>query len=231
MSAYGAITVANETVNLLPPTTWDLPQPAPGKPATPFRRLVLHHLRLDSARALPSGPSLLDYTHGIFAAEIEAGRTYPQETDALVDDSDARGHGSSSAISTHTYTRAAFEAYFWAADVIVAIGQKDDHDAGLVRDGDVQARAQVGSRSGDLRAGLAGSSLEDALVGFYYVKPNYPGRSSHVSTTYYLPTFHHFPPTTRKKKKTDLQCRVYYSPSSPRIRIRNDFGKIIFALW
>jgi hypothetical protein len=45
----------------------------------PFRCLVLHHLRLDSARTLPVGPSLLDYTFRVFAAEIEAGRTYPQE--------------------------------------------------------------------------------------------------------------------------------------------------------
>src|SRR6266852_4271595 len=86
MSAYGAVTVTNRPIiDLLPPTTWDLPQPAPGKPAAPFRRLVLHHLRLESARVLPAGtgPSLLEYTHRILAAEVEAGRTYPQEADTL----------------------------------------------------------------------------------------------------------------------------------------------------
>ena len=82
MSAYGSFTATNRPVDLLPSTTWDLPQPAPGKPAAPFRRLVLHHLRLESARALPEGPSLLEFTHRIFAAEVEAGRTYPQEADA-----------------------------------------------------------------------------------------------------------------------------------------------------
>ena len=166
MSAYGTIALANRPVDLLPSTRWDLPQPVPGKPAAPFRRLVLHHLRLDSARALP-GPSLLDYTHRIFAAEIEAGRTYPQEAvgELLLDD----GSGACSNV-IFTYTRAAFEAYFWAADVIVAVGQIGD-DVG---------QGQVGAGN-LLEASRAGRSWEDALVGFYYVKPNYPGRSSHVS--------------------------------------------------
>jgi hypothetical protein len=211
MSAYGAVTVTNRPVDLLPPTTWGLPQPAPGKPASPFRHLVLHHLRLESARALPAGPSLLEYTHRIFAAEVEAGRTYPQEADALAlaavtvaagsslsgkesdDLSGSGGSGDGGDTHTHThatqaYTRAAFEAYFWAADVIVAIGQTDDDAAdGGSDDGQVQAQNQNvgnGSGSGDLleifsRGGRG--SWEDALVGFYYVKPNYPGRSSHVS--------------------------------------------------
>jgi len=192
MSAYGAITVTNRPVDLLPSTTWDLPQPAPGKPAAPFHRLVLHHLRLESARALPAGPSLLEYTHGIFAAEVEAGRTYPQEAVAAgslsgkeSDDLYLSGGCGSGGDDTHThththatqavYTRAAFEAYFWAADVMVAIGQNDDGQAQV---------PNVGSGSaGDLleisRGVGGGRSWEDALVGFYYVKPNYPGRSSH----------------------------------------------------
>jgi hypothetical protein len=170
MSAYGIIALASRPVDLLPPTSWDLPQPAPGKPAAPFRRLALHHLRLDNARALP-GPSLLDYTHRIFAAEIEAGRTYPQEAGSPRDDDGA-----------YTYTRAAFEAYFWAADVIVAVGN-DAADRGGGDDNQVQA--QVGT--GDLlEASRAGRSWEDALVGFYYVKPNYPGRSSHVSRSTFI---------------------------------------------
>lgn len=204
MSAYGAVTVTNRRIDLLPPTTWDLPQPAPGKPAAPFRRLILHHLRLESAHALPdpagTGPNLnlLEYTYGIFAAEVEAGRTYPQEADALAtgagasasgggslggesDADDLSGGASGGSTHTHTttqgYTRAAFEAYFWAADVIIAIGQTDDDVT--VDDRVIQAQ-NVGS--GDLlEISRGGRSWEDALVGFYYVKPNYPGRSSHVS--------------------------------------------------
>ena len=45
-----------------------------------------------------------------------------------------------------------------------------------------------GDRDGDVEASRGGCRWEDVLVGFYYVKPNYPGRSSHVSI--YSPTFH-----------------------------------------
>ena len=154
---------------MLPPTTWELPEPVPGKPAAPFRRLVLHHLRLDNARALPG---LLEYTHQVFAAEIEAGRTYPQGVDeeaALAPSRDSDAGATTTSDEPRCYTRAAFEAYFWAADVVVAIGANadDEPDRPLV--------------VGDVRATRAGRSWEDVLVGFYYVKPNYPGRSSHVS--------------------------------------------------
>lgn len=144
MSAYGTTITApiSRPVGLLPQTIWELPEPT--KPAAPFRRLSLYHLRLDDARALPG---LVEYTHRVFAAEVEAGRTYPQE--AL------------------PYTREVFEAYFWAADVVVAIGTVANGDEGAGPD-DVEAVLR------------AGRSWEDALVGFYYVKPNYPGRSSHV---------------------------------------------------
>jgi hypothetical protein len=198
MSAYGTVTIANRPVGRLPQTTWDLPQSTPGKPTAPFHRLVLHHLRLESARASPAGPSLLEYTHRIFAAEVEAGRTYPQEADVLAavpaavpavaatagstrsadTDTDTRAH------ATQAYTRTAFEAYFWAADVIVAIGRTDEADDGGSDGGRVQAQ-NVRSGSGDLlEISRGGRSWEDALVGFYYVKPNYPGRSSHVSVCF-----------------------------------------------
>jgi len=179
MSAYGTIAVTSGPVDLLSSTSWDLPPPPLGKPATPFRRLVLHHLRLDSARMLPG---LLEYTHRIFAGEVEAGRTYPQEahhataaaTVAAAATSVGMGSGDSDAKSDmheYAYTRAAFEAYFWAADVFVAIGMMDD-TADVIGDGDGDL---------DVEASRGGRSWEDALIGFYYVKPNYPGRSSHVS--------------------------------------------------
>ena len=154
MSAYGTTIAApsSRPADLLPPTIWKLPEPiAPGKPAAPFRRLALHHLRLDPARALPG---LIEYMYRVFAAEVEAGRTYPQEA---------------------PHTRAAFEAYFWAADVLVAIGTNDGDDDGA-------------DYSDTVEAARDGRSWEDALVGFYYVKPNYPGRSSHVRVTPPIPS-------------------------------------------
>lgn len=224
MSAYGNIAVISRP--LLPPTSWDLPQPQPGKPVAPFRRLALHHLRLNSARAVPG---LLEYAHRVFTDEIEAGRTYPQEPDIDVvaavpvpgaeedsssspanlsnddlsataaDDRDEIGieigtaavKDSDNLADTNTdtdkasslsrrcraYSRAAFETYFWAADVIIAVG--------LAWDVQRQGFQEAG---GDPEASRAGRSWEDALVGLYYVKPNYPGRSSHVSC--YTTTMH-----------------------------------------
>jgi hypothetical protein len=239
---------------------------SPGKTAAPFRRLVLHHLRLESARALPgpagTGPSLnlLEYTYRIFAAEVEAGRTYPQEADALAagagasagggglsgeSDADDLSGGASGGSTTHTHattrahTRAAFEGYFWAADVIVAIGQTDDDVA--VDDGVSQAQTQAQDvGSGDLlEISRGGRSWEDALVGFYYVKPNYPGRSSHVSgfiPRSLLPLPFYFTLVARSLTTgvgcwVDLQCRFYYSPCPSGIRIWKDFGQVVLALW
>jgi hypothetical protein len=164
MSAYGTtITVPiSRPVDLLPPTVWELLEPTtPRNPAAPFHRLSLHHLRLDDARALPG---LIEYTHRVFAAEVEAGRTYPQE--AL------------------PYTSEAFEAYFWAADVVIAIGTVANGKGGDDLDLD------------DVEAARAGRSWEDALVGFYYVRPNYPGRSSHVRISL-LPLWVCAPPLAR----------------------------------
>jgi hypothetical protein len=116
MSAYGTITVTGWQIDSLPQTSWELPEPGLGKPAAPFRRLVLHHLRCDSAGAHP-GP--LEYTHQVFAAEVEAGRTYPQgavATRGASGDTDLDAPCMTTSESRF-YTRAAFEAYFWAADV------------------------------------------------------------------------------------------------------------------
>ncbi|KAH9036153.1 hypothetical protein EDB85DRAFT_2143291 [Lactarius pseudohatsudake] len=172
MSAYGTFTTPSRPADLLPPTVWELPEPTgPDKPAAPFRRLALHHLRLDDARVLL--PGLVEYTHRVFAAEVEAGRSYPQEA---------------------PHTRGAFEAYFWAADVIVAIGTNDQ---------------TTGSDSDVVEAGRAGRSWEDALVGFYYVKPNYPGRSSHICNAGFV-----IPPPHRQSGygKTLGRSFLHYGP-------------------
>lgn len=199
MSAYGTIAVTSGPVDLLPSTSWDLPPRPLCKPATPFRRLVLHHLRLDSARMFPG---LLEYTHRIFATEVEAGRTYPQEAHATVaaaatsvgvDGGDDSASASDAKVDTHgyaqAYTRAAFEAYFWAGDVLVAIGMMDDDTTDVVGDGGGDL---------DVETSRGGRSWEDALIGFYYVKPNYPGRSSHVSGFSYI-RVKCKPPYTRTK--------------------------------
>ncbi|KII93899.1 hypothetical protein PLICRDRAFT_88195 [Plicaturopsis crispa FD-325 SS-3] len=62
-------------------------------------------------------------------------------------------------------TQDVFEAYFFAADVFV----------GVVGDG-----RTVDSKNPDIDSLRGDRSWEDSIAGFYYVKPNYPGRSSHI---------------------------------------------------
>lgn len=164
-------------VNLLPPTTWELPKSVHLKLATPFSHLVLHHLRLDTARSLPG---LLEYTHRVFATLIEAGRTHSLEATTKAATSSGDDNDSMTT-SEWVYTRAEFEAFVWAADVVIAIGINADNgsDSGFV---------------GDVEATRAGRSWEDILVGFYYVRPNHQGgRTSHVSGHIYTLATNSYP--------------------------------------
>ncbi|KZV74019.1 hypothetical protein PENSPDRAFT_749698 [Peniophora sp. CONT] len=143
---------------LLPSTAWHLAPAKPGKPASPFSHLTLHHLTGSAARSFDG---LIDYTYSTFAAEIESGLTYPQEV--------AYGE---------KYSREAFEGYFWGADVLLAIGATED-----------EANAANGATiEGGIEEARQGRSWEDCLVGFYYVKPNYPGRSSHICNAGFMIT-------------------------------------------
>jgi len=113
--------------------------------------LTMHHLTLATASALPQ---LIKYLHEVFTDVLVEGRTYPQE---IADES--------------SYTLESFETYFFSGDVFVAIkttgrrdqGSEDGSESSLIID---DARAE--------------RSWEDCIAGFYYIKPNYPGRSSHI---------------------------------------------------
>lgn len=97
-------------------------------------------------------PGLLPYLHRCFAEEIERGTTYPQEI-----------------LQGETYSMEAFESYYFAADVIV----------GIIGEGEMPG-ADGGSVPLSIEAERNGRSWEECVAGTYYVKPNYPGRSSHV---------------------------------------------------
>lgn len=73
-------------------------------------------------------------------------------------------------------TQAAFETYFFAADVFVAVLQGPGSP--IVAQGDTQAPGT--SVDLNVASAAAGRRWDDCLVGYYYVKPNYPGRSSHI---------------------------------------------------
>lgn len=163
MSAYGTITLPSRPNTLLPTTSW------PCKSTSPFKHLTVHHLTLSAATTLSSpsttdsnSDTLLSYTHRIFAQVLEDGRTYPQEL--------AEGQ------TWESYTREAFEAYFWAADVFVAIGSEGDEGAG---EGGEGVEVEL-----DIEKVRKGQTWEECVAGWYYVKPNYPGRASHVRPLY-----------------------------------------------
>lgn len=109
MSAYGVVSKPCGSDAPLPSTVW-VGKPNPKRPelnATP-KHLTVHHLTLATALSLPG---LIDHLRGIFSLDIEAGRTYPQET--------ITGEG-------------VFEAYFFGADVF--IGLAGDGEASIKDD-------------------------------------------------------------------------------------------------
>lgn len=95
-------------------------------------------------------PGLLDYLNKIFASEIKNGQTYPQEGEM---------------------GQPTFEAYFFAADVFVGIF------GGLLSK---ECMTEGGDAKMDIDDARATRSWEECVAGYYYIKPNYPGRSSHI---------------------------------------------------
>ena len=100
MSAYGPIGSASRTATLLPTTRWRLNPTSKFTPA-PNSYLTIHHVTLATASAIPG---LVGYLRKTFADELERGLTYPQEI-----------------LPGETYTLEAFQAYYFAADVLVAV--------------------------------------------------------------------------------------------------------------
>lgn len=139
MSAYGAINTSTNTI-FLPSTTWHLKSKRLDAPSS----LTIHHLTLATAEGFPG---LVDYIHKTFADELERGQTYPQEI-----------------LAGEEYTRASFDAYYFAKDVLVAV---------LGREGDEPQQDGVAVPTGFAEA-VGGRSWEECIVGCYYVSPIFP---------------------------------------------------------
>src|SRR6266550_2321370 len=150
MSAYGDLKVPSSD-RILPTMNW------PTK--SPSTYITTIHLTLSTAR---QSPGLVEYLNTVFVKVVEDGRTYPQEGDMSGE---------------------AFEKYFFAADVFLGI-ISSSHSEETQNNGEAT-----------LDGTRAGRSWEECVAGFYYVsifrllitalipdpvKPNYPGRSSHV---------------------------------------------------
>ncbi|KAL9940135.1 hypothetical protein V8E36_000840 [Tilletia maclaganii] len=164
MSAYGAIVRTDPAAESpLPSSLW------PTRNAEV--KLSVHHLNLASTLALPldaEGGTLLEHLRSTFANTLADGRTYPQE-----DLDGFRGEGQ------------AFEAHFFAADVFVGVIESADDVGqyeGAAIDGTTDGKLYVreGATGVVVDAARRGRTWKEAVAGFYYVKPNYPGRSSHI---------------------------------------------------
>ncbi|EJF57528.1 hypothetical protein DICSQDRAFT_183139, partial [Dichomitus squalens LYAD-421 SS1] len=174
MSAYGAI-AAHKNSSPLPTTIWQFKSKGFDTPST----LTVHHFTLARAEAF-SG--LIDYIHKTFADELERGQTYPQEI-----------------LPGEEYTRALFDAYYFAGDVLIAV---------LGREGDQLQQDEAESPIGFIEA-VGGRGWEECIAGCYYVKPNYPGRSSHICNAGFL-----VPPNQRGRGVGAVLARsfLHYGP-------------------
>lgn len=141
MSAYGAISRPATSIISLASTFWECERKHAHE-ATPGSvplHLAVHHLTLATAQALPG---LIEHLSSVFALDIQAGITYPQEA---LDGQEA------------------FEAYFFAADVFIGIVDEGatmtgKHETGRVTEVDISIEKSKGSRS-----------WQDCVAGFYYV--------------------------------------------------------------
>lgn len=171
MSAYGAAKPRTPRTSYLPTTIWAWPEKpasvvstADGPVSSTPRWMSLHHIDFTVLRH-PQHQGLLELLHAVFSDEVAEGRTYPQE--------DMRNP-------------VAFTDYFLAADAIVAITGSSSvigkfATPPLSSDGEPCA-AMLGETEISLDEARRGRSWGECVLGFYYVKPNYPGRSSHVRT-------------------------------------------------
>ncbi|KAI0090753.1 hypothetical protein BDY19DRAFT_887330 [Irpex rosettiformis] len=142
--------------------------------------VTIHHLTLETASTLPG---LVSYLHHAFAAEVDRGMTYPQEI-----------------LQGEAYTQGAFEGYFFAADVLVGITGVGELPEATTDGGVVEITAAEASK---------GRSWEECIAGVYYVKPNYPGRSSHICNAGFL-----IPQSQRGRGFGSVLARsyLYYGP-------------------
>ncbi|TDL23016.1 hypothetical protein BD410DRAFT_839321 [Rickenella mellea] len=118
--------------------------------------ITIHHLRLDTARKFPG---LLDSLYKEFTSDVASGR---------------------SLFDTQTASHDMFEAYFFAESLFLGIAHNS-----IVFHWQGDERSVEG-----MLMGVAAVSVEDArasrpweecLAGFYSVRPNFPGRSSHIA--------------------------------------------------
>ncbi|GAA5977341.1 hypothetical protein JCM11641_000069 [Rhodosporidiobolus odoratus] len=107
---------------------------------------------------------LVEYLASVFNAVVEEGRTYPQMSALSVGE---------------------FAAYFFSADCFIGLLDVAPTDLGDASAG--MDREQEYS----LESVRAGRDWKECVLGMFYVKPNYPGRSSHLCNGGFVVPSHH----------------------------------------
>jgi len=190
MSAYGQIKRnKTDSISRLRPRTYILPDPSASLTVFPFQdvmspgRLALQ----DSDRLEP----LWIHLSRLFDAIVAEGRTYPQEEQLGLE---------------------GFKNYFLSHDIFIGVldalpSSKVTPDRPTVNqeEGFILEEAE-GLSMMDL---IVGRPLEEAIAGMYYIKPNYPGRSSHCCNAGFVVDPHH---RGRKIGKTLARSFLHYAP-------------------
>ena len=161
MSAYGAISRKVTSIQL--PTIWKTKLKTktatsglttslePNSGSESWQYVVTYHLTLESA-ALQSRAGLIEYLHDEFADEVERGLTYPQET-----------------LVGERMTKEAFEAYFFAADVILGLVASEQ----ILIELGVEAESMEEGKGKELDIDFdkvrQGRGWAECVAGFYYV--------------------------------------------------------------
>ncbi|KAJ7072650.1 hypothetical protein C8F01DRAFT_1104797 [Mycena amicta] len=148
----------------------------------------VHHLTLATAKSFPG---LVEYLGTVMALVVEEGQTYPQET--LVLD--------------------AFEAYFFAGDVFIAMIPESGATA-------ADEGTEVSETIGEARQGR---SWEACVAGYYYIKPNYPGRSSHICNGGFV-----VPPAHRGRGYGSALAKSYVH-YAPKLGYRASVFNLVYA--
>ena len=138
MSAYGTFSSVRQHVSLQS-TIWSV-QPRPSTVKPDPTHVTIHHLTLLTATPLQD---LVAVLHEWFAGVVEEGTTYPQEAEL---------------------GRDAFEAYFFSADVLVAVLGCDEDELLSEGSGDGQS-VDIG-----IEQARYGRSWKECVAGFYYVR-------------------------------------------------------------
>ncbi|KAF9517610.1 hypothetical protein BS47DRAFT_1290612, partial [Hydnum rufescens UP504] len=100
-----------------------------------------------------------------------------------------------------------FVDYFFGGDVFLGIAYMEAVNA---------------SEPSTLEEALAGRALEDCVAGAYYIKPNYPGRSSHICNGGFLV------PSSWRGKRYGLLLAKSYLHYAPQLGYRASVFNLVF---